>query len=391
MKKWRCGICLLLMLVFLPAVPVAAEPTVTSPGAILMEASTGQILFEKDSHTPLRPASVTKIMTILLTYEAVADGRVSMDDLVTVSRQAAGYGGSTILLEEGEQITLRNLVKGMCIASGNDAAIASAEYVGGSVQGFVDMMNRRAQELGMADTHFVNPCGLDAEGHVTSAHDVAVMSRQLIVNFPEVTEYTTTWHEMMPHNWRKGPGETDMANTNRLIRSYEGMTGLKTGFTRLAKYSLSATAVRNGLSLIAVVMGAETKDIRTKEVVSLLDYGFGAYSFLKLDTDGTPAGQTLVSGGTLTRVPAVVQGNVNILTDKMGALKAEDLIARPSVTPSVPAPVKAGDPLGEIVYYAGDREVARLPLVAAEDVPRLSWGQALLRLCRLWSGLKAEW
>ena len=274
MKKKRFLPWLLLLLILIPAVPAAAEPEVTAPGAILIEVHTGQILYEKGSHTQLRPASVTKIMTILLTYEAARDGQVSLEDLVTVSETAAGYGGSTILLETGEQITLRNLVKGMCIASGNDAAVAAAEYVGGSISGFVDRMNRRAEELGMKDTHFVNPCGLDADGHVTSAHDIALMSRELLLNFPEVIEYTTTWHEMMPHNWRKGPGETDMANTNKLIRSYEGMTGLKTGFTRLAKYSLSASAVRGDLSLVAVIMGAETKEQRSKDVVALLDYGF---------------------------------------------------------------------------------------------------------------------
>ena len=254
---------------------VRTDLGIQSPGAILMEAHTGTILYEQGSHTQLRPASVTKIMTILLAYEAVQQGRATLDDMVTVSKNAAGYGGSTILLEEGEQISLRNLIKGMCIASGNDAAIATAEYIGGSQDGFVQLMNQRAAELGMNDTHFVNPCGLDADGHVTSAHDIALMSRQLIVNFPEVTEYTTTWHEMMPHQWKKGSGETDMANTNKLIQSYEGMTGLKTGYTRLARYSLSATATRGNLSLIAVIMGADTKEIRSAEITSLLNYGFG--------------------------------------------------------------------------------------------------------------------
>lgn len=388
MKKKRFLPWLLLLLILIPAFPAAAEPEVTAPGAILIEVHTGQILYEKGSHTQLRPASVTKIMTILLTYEAARDGQVSLEDLVTVSETAAGYGGSTILLETGEQITLRNLVKGMCIASGNDAAVAAAEYVGGSISGFVDRMNRRAEELGMKDTHFVNPCGLDADGHVTSAHDIALMSRELLLNFPEVIEYTTTWHEMMPHNWRKGPGETDMANTNKLIRSYEGMTGLKTGFTRLAKYSLSASAVRGDLSLVAVIMGAETKEQRSKDVVALLDYGFGSYSFLRLDTDGTPAGEITVTGGTAPTVPVLIQGDVNILTDKAGSAKAKELDFRLELPSSIPAPVQTGDAIGEVIYSVQGTELARLPLVAGDTVPRLTWFGALLRLTGRWSGLK---
>ncbi len=363
---------------------------IQSPGAILMEAHTGTILYEQGSHTQLRPASVTKIMTILLAYEAVRDGRASLDDMVTVSKNAAGYGGSTILLEEGEQIALRSLIKGMCIASGNDAAIATAEYIGGSQGGFVQLMNQRAKELGMNDTNFVNPCGLDADGHVTSAHDIALMSRELIVNFPEVIEYTTTWHEMMPHQWKKGPGETDMANTNKMIQSYEGMTGLKTGYTRLARYSLSATATRGGLSLIAVIMGADTKEIRTAEITSLLNYGFGNYDFLQVPTNGQQADLLPLSGSNVTDLPVLIAGDVNVLTKKGTALNSDALHSEIVYHDALSLPLKAGDPVGEIIYRNGDTEIARLPLVAGCNADKATFGQVLTQLLRPLLGVNSS-
>ncbi len=363
---------------------------IQSPGAILMEAYTGTILYEQGSHTQLRPASVTKIMTILLAYEAVQQGRATLDDMVTVSKNAAGYGGSTILLEEGEQISLRNLIKGMCIASGNDAAIATAEYIGGSQDGFVQLMNQRAAELGMKDTHFINPCGLDADGHVTSAHDIAIMSRQLIVNFPEVTEYTTTWHEMMPHQWKKGPGETDMANTNKLIQSYEGMTGLKTGYTRLARYSLSATATRGNLSLIAVIMGADTKEIRSSEITALLNYGFGNYDFLRLNTNGQHIDDLPLSGSNLTALSVQIGGDVNVLTKKGTAINSDALRSEIVYHDALPLPIKAGDTVGEIIYHDGDTEIARLPLVAGADADKATFGQVVIQLMRPLLGVSPD-
>ena len=363
---------------------------IQSPGAILMEAHTGTILYEQGSHTQLRPASVTKIMTILLAYEAVQQGRATLDDMVTVSKNAAGYGGSTILLEEGEQISLRNLIKGMCIASGNDAAIATAEYIGGSQDGFVQLMNQRAAELGMNDTHFVNPCGLDADGHVTSAHDIALMSRQLIVNFPEVTEYTTTWHEMMPHQWKKGSGETDMANTNKLIQSYEGMTGLKTGYTRLARYSLSATATRGNLSLIAVIMGADTKEIRSAEITSLLNYGFGNYDFLRLETNGQHIDDLPLSGSNLTALPVQIGGDVNVLTKKGTAINSDALRFELVYQDAPSLPIKAGDTVGEVLYFDGDTEIARLPLVAGSNAEKATFGQIFNQLLRPLLGVNSS-
>lgn len=387
MKKTLRILCVLLFFVFcVPLRTQAFEVEVSSPSCVLMEQSTGKILYEKDADTPRRPASVTKVMTILLAYEAVRDGKASMDDMVTVSKNAAGYGGSTILLEEGEQISLSNLIKGMCIASGNDAAVATAEYIGGSQEGFVDMMNQRAQELGMTNTHFVNPCGLDADGHVTTARDIAIMSRELMMHFPEVTEYTTTWHEMMPHVWRSGPGETDMANTNKLIQSYEGMTGLKTGFTRLAKYSLSATATRGDLSLIAVIMGADTKDQRSTDATTLLNYGFASYSLQTVNTDGQSAGSVRVIGGMQGEVESVVQGDLKVLTQKGASNDPAALETRIDLAPSVQAPVQAGDPVGTITYLQNGEELATLPLVASSDVEESSFWKILHLILGQWLG-----
>lgn len=388
-KKLRILSCLLivysLVLTLSLQIPVyAAEPEIASPSGILMEQSTGKVLYEKDADTPRRPASVTKVMTILLAYEAVRDGKANMEDMVTISANAAGYGGSTILLEEGEQISLENLIKGMCIASGNDAAIATAEYIGGSQEQFVEMMNQRAQELGMVNTHFVNPCGLDADGHVTTARDIAIMSRELMMNFPEVTEFTTTWHEMMPHVWRSGPGETDMANTNHLIQSYNGMTGLKTGFTRLAKYSLSATATRNDMSLIAVIMGAETKDQRSQDVVKLLDYGFGSFVLQTVETDGQSAGKVSITGGMQSEIDTKVQGNVQLLSSKDASIDAQNLQTQINLSPSLQAPIQAGDPVGTITYLQGEEAIATLPVVAAESVEESTLGKRFMLLIDSW-------
>lgn len=377
-------VCSLILTLSLQTPVYAAEPEITSPSGILMEQSTGKVLYEKDADTPRRPASVTKVMTILLAYEAVRDGKANMEDMVTISANAAGYGGSTILLEEGEQITLENLIKGMCIASGNDAAIATAEYIGGSQEQFVEMMNQRAQELGMVNTHFVNPCGLDADGHVTTARDIAIMSRELMMNFPEVTEFTTTWHEMMPHVWRSGPGETDMANTNHLIQSYNGMTGLKTGFTRLAKYSLSATATRNDMSLIAVIMGAETKDQRSQDVVKLLDYGFGSFVLQTVETDGQSAGKVSITGGMQSEIDTKVQGNVQLLSSKDASIDAQNLQTQINLSPSLQAPIQAGDPVGTITYLQDEEPIATLPVVAAESVEESTLGKRFMLLIDSW-------
>ena len=236
----------------------------------------------------------------------------------------------------------------------------------------------------MKNTHFVNPCGLDADGHVTTVRDIAIMSRELMINFPQVTQYTTTWHEMMPHVWRSGPGETDMANTNKLIQTYEGMTGLKTGFTRLAKYSLSATATRENLSLIAVVMGAETKDQRSTDVTSLLNYGFGSYQLQTVETNGQSAGMVKVTKGMQSEVGALVEGNVQLLMPKGASADSAQLETRIDLAPSIQAPVSAGDPVGTITYLQDGQEVCTLPLVAAQEVEESSLWKILQLIFSQW-------
>ena len=236
-----------------------------SPHAILMEASTGTILYEKDAHVSLHPASITKIMTLIIIYDALENQSIQMEDIVTVSEYAASMGGSQVYLEPGETQTVEDMIKCISIASANDACVAMAEFIAGSEEAFVTRMNERAAELGMKDTHFVNCCGLDTEGHMTSAYDVALMSRELITKYPQIHDYCTIWMDSITHVTRNGSSEFGLTNTNKLIRQYEYATGLKTGFTNLAKYCLSATAEKDGLELIAVVMAAPDYKIRSQE------------------------------------------------------------------------------------------------------------------------------
>ena len=273
--KRAAGFLAALVLVWGLAMPCwGVELALTSHAALLMEKTTGQILYAQNEHEALPPASVTKIMTVLLTMEAIDSGRIALDDVVTVSAYAAGMGGSQVFLAEGEQITVDDLLKGVCVSSGNDTAVALAEHVAGVTELFVEQMNNRARELGMNDTHFVNCTGLAAEGHVTSAHDIALMSRELLLHHPEVRNYTTIWMDTLRN------GTFGLNNTNKLIRFYDGATGLKTGFTREAGYCISATAERDGMELIAVIMKGNTSDSRNADAKTLLNYGFSTYALV---------------------------------------------------------------------------------------------------------------
>ena len=276
----------------------AAGPAVSCPSALLMEKQTGTVLFAQDEHTPREPASVTKIMTLLLVMEAIDSGVLSYDDVVTGSAHAAGMGGSQIWLKENEQMTVRDLLKAVCIVSGNDAAVALAEHLAGSEDAFVERMNARAQELGMNDTHFVNCTGLPAAGHLTSACDIALMSRELILHHPDIRQFTTVWMDSL-----RG-GESMLVNTNKLIRFYDGATGLKTGSTGSAGYCLSATAEKNGMELIAVVLKGKTSDERFSDAKSLLNYGFSTWSLVTVTPDEVlpPVPVTLGVRGTVQPV-----------------------------------------------------------------------------------------
>ena len=350
MKKLAAALLAAALLV-LPAQAVSGAPTVDAAAAVLMEKETGAILYEQNAHDKLEPASVTKVMTLLLVLEAIDDGRLALDDMVTVSAHAASMGGSQVYLKEGEQMSVDDMLKAVAVVSGNDAAVALAEHLAGSEEGFVEQMNQRAAELGMADTCFVNCTGLPAAGHLTSAHDIAVMSRALIQH-PKIRDYTTIWMDSI-----RG-GQFQLANTNKLVRFYEGATGLKTGSTDAAGYCLSATAERDGMELIAVVLKAKTSEQRFESAKSLLNFGFANYTL----TDVYP-GQALppvdVLLGEQDTVQPVLAQSSRILVDKA---QLNDVTSELRLCENVEAPVEQGQKLGEMVISVGgqDRKSTRL-------------------------------
>lgn len=378
MKNLRRAACLLTALLcalaLWPAAAEAVELPITSRAALLMEKTTGQILYTQNEHEQLEPASVTKVMTLLLTMEAIDSGTIHYDDVVTVSAAAAGMGGSQVYLAEGEQITVEELLKAVCVASGNDAAVALAEKVAGVHELFVERMNQRAAELGMADTHFVNCTGLTAEGHVTSAHDIALMSRELILHHPDIRRFTTIWMDTIRD------GAFQLANTNKLIRFYDGATGLKTGYTASAGYCISATAERDGMELIAVIMKGPDKDTRNNDAKALLNYGFSTYALADaLPPEPLPP-VPVVMGASDAVQPVPEAENPAVLVEKS---KAGGLTRTVTLEPQVAAPVEAGQRLGELSVLDGDTVLLTVPLVAEEAVARRSWGQVFTQLLRM--------
>ena len=348
----------------------AAGPAVSCPSALLMEKQTGTVLFAQDEHTPREPASVTKIMTLLLVMEAIDSGVLSYDDVVTGSAHAAGMGGSQIWLKENEQMTVRDLLKAVCIVSGNDAAVALAEHLAGSEDAFVERMNARAQELGMNDTHFVNCTGLPAAGHLTSACDIALMSRELILHHPDIRQFTTVWMDSL-----RG-GESMLVNTNKLIRFYDGATGLKTGSTGSAGYCLSATAEKNGMELIAVVLKGKTSDERFSDAKSLLNYGFSTWSLVTVTPDEVLPPVPVMLGVRGTVQPVLTSENTLLVEKTL----ANSLTKEIALAESVAAPVYAGDTLGQLtVRDAAGNTVAELPILAGEDVGHVTFVQMLGR------------
>ena len=353
----------------------------TSKSALLMEEDTGTILYEQNSHEALPPASVTKVMTLLLIYEGERDGKFDWTDTVQVSEHAASMGGSQVFLEEGETQTAADMTKSIAIASANDAAVAMAEFLAGSEEAFVQKMNERAKELGMEDTNFVNACGLDTEGHVSSAYDIALMSRELMENFPEIKEYTTTWQDSIVHKTRRGEETFGLTNTNKLIQWYDGATGLKTGSTGNALYCLSGTAERDGMGLIAVVMAAPDYKVRFREVMQLLDYGFANYAIEKGREKGYVMGEVLVEKGMTDTVEAVVAEEISVLVPKGKEAQWE---TRTELLPAVSAPVEAGTKVGELVYLRDGEEVGRVELTAGEDVAKANMDTMLRRMLAGW-------
>ena len=353
-----------------------AEIDISAPSAVLMEASTGTVIYEKDADTARPPASVTKVMTMLLIFDALEAGSIHLEDEVTTSEYAASMGGSQVFLEPGEIQTVDTMLKCIAVASANDACVAMAEYICGSEEEFVRKMNERAKELGMDNTNFVNCNGLDAEGHVTSARDIALMSRELIAKYPQIHDYSMIWMENITHNTSKGTSEFGLTNTNKLVRQYEYATGLKTGSTGEAKFCVSATGEKNGIEMIAVVMGAETSKERFADAVKLLNHGFGK---CQLYTDeSTPDVQSAdVEGGVREYVSVERPGAFSYL-DMTGANLAE-VEKRTEMNENLSAPLKKGDVIGYIVYSIDGREIGRAELTAGEAVEKAGFIDYLIK------------
>ena len=366
-------VCLLLWT--LPLNGQAVELQTAGKSAVLMDVATGTVLYEQNVHEPLAPASVTKVMTMLLIMEAIDSGKIGWDDTVTASEAAAAKGGSQIYLKVGEQMSVTDMVKSIAVSSANDCACAMAEHIAGSEPAFVEMMNQRASELGMNDTHFVNCTGLDdddsAKEHRTSAYDIALMSRELLKNHPDIKKYTTIWMDSV-----RG-GVFGLANTNKMVRFYSGCTGLKTGFTSGAGYCLSASAARDGMELIAVVMGAKTSKDRFAACKSMLDYGFANFAiYTPVLQEGASVPVTLGEADSVAAVPA---GQINLLVDKS---QRNSIGTELALDETVTAPVSRGQRLGTLTIKAGEQILSQIPLVAESAVSRLTWGQLTLRLLR---------
>lgn len=364
-----------LLLGLLPMQARAASLEVEAKSAVLMDVATGTILFEQNSHEPLAPASVTKVMTMLLIMEAIDSGKISWGDSVTTSEAAASKGGSQVYLKVGESMTVEDMVKSIAVSSANDCACAMAEHLCGSEAAFVEAMNNRAKELGMNDTNFVNCTGLDdaedAAAHRTSAHDIALMSRELLRNHPDITKFTTIWMDSIRN------GEFGLSNTNKMVRFYNGCTGLKTGFTRGAGYCLSASAQREGLHLIAVVMGCETTQKRFAACKSMLDYGFANYALIQPELPENAA--VPVKLGTADSVNAVPAGSGEMLIDKgQKNLVTTEVVLDEEVT----APVSQGQRLGTLTVKAGEQILAEIPMVAEAPVEKLTFWQMFGKLMR---------
>lgn len=361
----------------LPAAAEGESVEIESPAAILMEASTGTVLYEKNADEKRSPASVTKIMTVLLAFEAIEKGTLKLEDEVVTSAHAKSMGGSQVFLEEGEKQTVETMLKCIIIASGNDAAVAMAERIGGSEQEFVNRMNERAKELGMENTHFVDCCGLtDSADHYTTPRDIAIMSRELITRFPQVHDYATIWMEDITHVTKQGTKTFGLTNTNKLLRSYDGCTGLKTGSTSTAKFCLSATASRGGIDLISVIMAAPDSKTRFANAASLLNYGFGICN-LYSDENEEKLPELAVARGVAQKAKCAFEGPFRYLDTKGADLgSVEKKIMLPE---KIQAPMKKGDAIGKAVYYLDGKEIGSVPILMAEDVEEAGFFDYLKR------------
>lgn len=374
MKRVGLIVVLCMVIAMLPVRAGAVDMQVPGKSALLMDMATGTVLYEQNPHEKLAPASVTKVMTMLLIMEAIDSGKIKWEDTVTTSESAAAKGGSQIYLKVGETMTVSDMVKSIAVSSANDCACAMAEHIAGSEAAFVERMNQRAKELGMNDTNFVNCTGLDdaenAKEHLTSAYDIALMSRELMKNHPDIKKFTTIWMDTV-----RG-GAFGLANTNKLVRFYRGATGLKTGFTSGAGYCLSATAERDGLGLIAVVMGAETSQERFAACKSMLDYGFANYALVQPEVT---EGSVPVRLGKENAVKAIPSEPVQLLIDKA---QSNQVLVETVLEEEVTAPVSKGQRLGTLTVKVGEQVIKQVPMVADVGVERLSWGDIFVMILR---------
>lgn len=384
MKKIFCALLICVEMWMAPAsmLAVSAQMELSSPSAILMEASTGTVLFEKNPDEVRSPASITKIMTLLLIFENLEKGRIHLEDEVSTSAYAKSMGGSQVFLEEGEIQTVDTLIKCITVASGNDASVAMAEYIAGSESEFVSMMNDKAAALGMNNTHFMDCCGLTSDsGHHTTARDVAIMSRELINKYPQIYQYTKIWMEDITHVTRQGSKPFTLSSTNKLLKQYQWATGLKTGSTSTAKYCFSATANKNGIDLIAVVMGAPDFKIRFAEAKNLLEYGF-AMTKIYVDENKDTLETVKVTGGKLSEVTLVPEGEFRYL-DTSGADFGQ-IEKTYEYKEGLTAPVNKGEEAGRIRYVLDGKEIGSIAMLTTQDVAKASYLDYLQRIFRLY-------
>ena len=355
----------------------AAVIKIESPSVLLMELNSGQVLYEKDPDTARRPASVTKIMTMLLAFEAIDSGKFGLEDTITVSEHAASMGGSQVYLEVGETQTVEDMLKCMIVSSANDAAVAVGEAIAGSEPGFVAMMNEKAAALGMTNTHFENACGLEADGHLMSARDIAILSRELLLKHPDVTNYSTIWMDTIIHKTRKGESEFGLANTNKFLKKYDGANGLKTGYTSAAGFSMSATATRNGTTLIAVVMGSKTKDIRYSDAAKLLDYGFANCTIYEDNKVLEGNNQIEIKNGVKKQVTVEAEQDFHYVF--VGDSKNGDITKKIEMVKEA-APIEKGDIVAKVVYEQAGNSLGSVNVIAIEPVEQQKYHHALEKL-----------
>ena len=354
------------------------ELSLDCESAILIEQNSGQVLYEKNMHEQLRPASVTKVMTVLLIFEALEAGQIKLDDKVPCSQNAASMGGSQIWLDTREELTVNEMLKAITIVSANDCTVAMAEYLAGSEQAFVEKMNQRAAELGMKDTCFKNCHGIDEDGHVTSSYDIALMSRELLLHHPDITNYTTVYMDTLRD------GKSELVNTNKLIRNYKGATGLKTGSTSLALFNLSASATRDDLSLIAVIMKAPTGAKRFEEAKKVLDYGFKNYEFKQLGAKGSVVGNVAVEKGVEKDTNAILEENCGLLIRK-GA--DNNVVQSMHLEPNLTAPVRKGQKIGSVDFSLDGKLIQSVNIVAEKEVKKETLANVSSYIYKKWFSL----